>query len=379
MHRIFATNKEVEKYNKKMLNSHLRKVISNRLIEGNTIINDDKVESPTNLLQEEKHIFNLQDLPDLVLINVFSFLNPNDKYACSKVSQRLQKICTEKSFWKKVVLSHQKNVPSGLIAHAVFNGCQSLDLSHSTYIGNSTFLGKSEIKSLDLRQCFYHEPYADHDFLPNLVKSCTSLEKLSLNQRLLSQFSQGICKNGSTLTSLNLAGCSDIDVCLEAIINNCNNLLEASFSGELLCKYSISFICRNLTTNIRKLSLENQTVHDKDIDNLVKRCVEIEELNLGNCTDITKRAVISIANNLSQLKKLQLSECIDYDGLNALNSMKNLKYLWIPPNNRDVEKNRNSELNRTFNVEEDSSWHNENLRLLLPHVILNQGVFDIFT
>ena len=115
----------------------------------------------------------------------------------------------------------------------------------------------------------YYDDYDENEaFLPNLVKSCSSLVKLSLGHKSLTinPFTDGICKNGATLTSLNLSGCLYISYdAIRMILIACKELIEANFSAIFpLTEASISFLCLHLTPTIRKLSLEEQYVTDHE-------------------------------------------------------------------------------------------------------------------
>ena len=315
----------------------------------------------------------LENLPDEILVAIFGNLTVKDKIICSKVSQKFQLLCNDKSLWTKINLSHQKEVSSELISQVLEKDCEKLDLSFSTYKGGFVPFTKNKLKVLYLRNCQQYDPYAelDQQFIPNLVESCSLLEKLCLEQFSGPQFdrvTRGICKSGQTLTSLNLSGCSNIHYsCIENIVIACVNLIEANFSAMFLSDYALSFICKKLTIKIEKISLADQQVVDKDIDVLVKRCLNLSALNMRN-TNISGKSVLSVTNNLSsKLVRLELPEFIEYDQLISLNSMEKLAHLWMAPRTTKEIDDPNKQYEQT------RINHDLKLGTLFPNLKINKG------
>ena len=320
----------------------------------------------------------LDNLPDEILLVIFSNLTVKEKVVCMKVSKRFRLLSDDNSLWTKIDLSHQAEVPTELICLVVKKGCTELDLSYSTYKGGPVSYTNNKLKLLDLTDFHQYDLEAelDQQFLPHLVQSCSSLEKLSLGQNLGPQFgigrvAGGICKSGETLTSLNLSGCSRLHYSyIEYIINACVNLIEVNFSTLYLSDYALAFICKKLTTTIEKISFEDQQVTDKSINTLVRRCSNLSELNLGN-TNISKMSVIFIASNLSsKLIKLHLPFYLDYEDLTPLNSMKNLVHLWMAPK---TPRDLNTDPRGHHDLKQIGVDHDMKLHSLFPHLMINVG------
>ena len=155
---------------------------------------------------------------------------------------------------------------------------------------------------------------------------------------------------------------------LEAIVTNCKELTEANFSL-ILSKHEESFLCQNLTTKIEKLSLKDLTVNDQDIETLVKRCQNLQQLHLGNCTNVTQRSLKSIVSNLTQLEKFYLPVSIKVKQLIPFNDR--LKCLWLPPRIHSCRQQIYAI--PPLPVRLEVANHNKKLKALFPHLTINEG------
>ena len=106
-----------------------------------------------------------------------------------------------------------------------------------------------------------------------------------------------------------------------------------------LSNRTISYICKNVTGEIRRISFCGESVNDDQITCLVARCNKIEHLDLRE-TSITYKGLVQITKNLSStLKDLALPSQIGIDilkdptavnqKLNVFYEMEALEYLHI--------------------------------------------------
>ena len=110
------------------------------------------------------------------------------------------------------------------------------------------------------------------------------------------------------------------------ILSRCLNLTEVDFRES---KHT-SFICKNLSPNIERVSLCSTDVSNEDIKMLVNRCNKIKELDIC-CTHVTIDAVVDeiILHLSSTLEKLGLSKySFKFPQLFKLGYMPKLKHLW---------------------------------------------------
>ena len=306
--------------------------------------------------------YELDDLPDEVILNILGVLDIKGLLLCGQVSKRLRAIANDESLWLKVNLYHRK-VPYDFIEKAAGNGCQYLGLFACDIIG---FTGISK-SSLNLK---YLNVRGGCQGLLKLIQNCSSLQKLSAAHLILDHSVdfdfQYICQNRQTLQVLDLQG-SKLDFCyhtelVQDLLTNCAYLTElniSTYSVMLLDRDLIKALVDNLTPTILKVSLGGQkNLQDEHVKKLVKRCNNITHLDL-KYTSITKDSVDSIYEQLkTSLQKLRIkgSEThIDFAKLFLLKSMPALKTLIC-----DEPVNDN---------EEEGI---ENLKQQLPHVSINE-------
>ena len=303
--------------------------------------------------------YELDDLPDEVILNILDFLDIKGLLLCGQVSKRLRAIANDESLWLKLNLYHRK-VPYDFIEKAAGNGCQYLGLFACDIIG-FTGISKSylNLKYLNVR--------GGCQGVQKLVQNCSSLQKLSVALLILdSDDIQYICQNRQTLQVLDLQG-SKIDVryhteLVQDLLTNCAYLTElniSTYSIMLLDGDLIKALVDNLTPTILKVSLGGQkNLQDEHLKKLVKRCNKITHLDL-KYTSITNDSVDSIYEQLkTSLQKLKIrgSETpIDFVKLFLLKSMPALKTLICdePVYDNEVEVI-------------------ENLKQQLPHVSINE-------
>ena len=323
--------------------------------------------------RQKLSFYQLDDLPDEVILKVLGFLNIKELLLCGQVSKRLRAIANDESLWLKLNL-HQRQVPYDFIEKAAGNGCQYLSLVGCGLTGKSE--ASFKLKYLNVTK--------GKKGVQKLVQNCSALQKLSVAGLTLdSDDIQYICQNSKTLQVLDLDGCKfdlhklkesqigqtledlELEYCnfrtklIRDLFTNCAHLTELNISvhpkSELLDPH-IQALVDNLTSTILKVNLGYQyNLQDEHVKKLVKRCNNITQLYLSD-TSITNNSLHSIIEQLKpSLEKLNLSGTkIDFVELSLLKSMPALKTLicdFNPPDN-----------------EEEAI---ENLKQQLRHIIIN--------
>ena len=131
------------------------------------------------------------DLPDELNLKVLSYAETVD-------------ISVDNSLFQTVNLSG-KYVKTDLIRTVLDKGCKNLNLSDSSIWGNLSLIQNSQLKELDLSNCRATTYYSTSGVSEELVKSCDSLQKLSLiGLKFTPKMVSSICKNSQTLQLLNL-------------------------------------------------------------------------------------------------------------------------------------------------------------------------------
>ena len=292
--------------------------------------------------------YQLDDLPDEVILNMLGFLNIKELLLCGQVSKRLRAIANDESLWLKLNL-HKRKVPYDFIEKAAGNGCQYLSLTGCDILH---FTGKSKT-SFKIK---YLNVSYTRKGVQKLVQNCSALQKLSVAGLTLdSDDIQYICQNSKTLQVLDLDDCKfdlhklkesqigqtledlELEYCnfrtksIQDLLTNCAHLTELNFSSDFvrLLDPQIQALVDNLTPTILKVNLGYQeNLQDEQLKKLVKRCNKITHLGL-NDTKITNNSVHNIIEQLkASLEKLDVSYSnLDFATLLQLKSMPALKAL----------------------------------------------------
>ena len=311
----------------------------------------------------------LEDLPDLVLLNLISFLELPDLNRFSQVSKRLYSISFEQ--WKKIVIKNDKWMEKAIavtiveVNKIIYRSCKNLRLKNCQIIG-ATYL-QDQIENLELYQCDFN-----YGVLEKLMSSSHSLKKFSLtNYTKYNLFHHNLqtfySQNGQTLQTLNLAFTSILDEKhMDNIVKNCNVLKEVDFSNCRLSSESLNIFVCDITINIEKVSLAvSSSVTDASIRNLVSRCNKIKSLNLA-FNSITNNSLTNIKENLENtLEELDIGECscitLHKAKLLKMRSMPKLKVLnYFKPLDSNYEDLKKHLPQLTNNNPRDKwkGWHN---------------------
>ena len=303
----------------------------------------------------------LEDLPDELILEVFSFLGSRDLICMGQMSNRIRAISHDEQLWQKINLYHEpskdilmgefmgmkfsnsetgnaasgpqispalqriEKIPARFLKIEINNGCKYLSLYPHEIDGKLELNQVSSLIYLKL-----HKPnvgwFVNYEInnllncteiaMEELLMSCDSLQKLSMNSLALSLEMVNIIsnQNGKTLQVLDLNGCKIAESWeiklepIQIIVRNCINLKEVNFDNTILSKEAIRCLVENVTSSIQVLSLNYVTsVNDEYIRILVNRCKELKTLNLAH-TPITIQSLLAIVENLKpSLEQLDIT------------------------------------------------------------------------
>ena len=246
-----------------------------------------------------------ETLPNEVILHLFRYLKIVDLARCGQVSKRLRAISNNEQYlWPKNLNLSYKKVPTGFLQKLLDGGCKYLSLSGAISEGTLSLPKASRLVYLNL------SGFQNRENSEKLIKSCYSLQKLSLSKLYLSSEIISIIslQNGKTLKVLDLSECilcnenddeqyrnftqcgvsqAGVVQCAYSaailqIVENCTELVELSLHMTKLCKKSVDILCSGLTSKIEKLDLFDMVyLSDNHVEKLVTRCNKITELNLG--------------------------------------------------------------------------------------------------
>ena len=306
--------------------------------------------------------WDIELLPNEILMNIFSHLSIKELYKCGHVSIKFRQISHDKSFWKCVNLYNQR-ISCQFVAQILQLGTEYLNLYGAILLGDgdTDILPKNNLKYLNLAFSSVTDT-----FLVKLLRSSVSIEKISLrevNQKHIrfrnfahekkhqvevklqrSMYIEYLLPNTKILTTLDLSNNKGNMYKLNSksmkdILLNCVELKEANFEGQI---FDVEFFAKNLTPKIEKLNIShNKGFIHEHVLSLVKHCKNITELDLDGCdldidrfdTDLeyggveSQNCLIAISKYLSQsLVKLQLPDhsILYHEFLKSLPKLQNI-------------------------------------------------------
>ena len=315
-------------------------------------------------------MFDIQDLPDELVLKILSYSEPKDLISCGQVSKRIRRISHDNTLWMTANLE-KKIVKAEFLEMILGKGCRILNLCHSTILGRLSSNIKSQLSVLKWFQtpfqpdcecdcnCVYDEKTG---VLEDLLSSCCSLQHLVMEDVFLTlKMTVSICKNGKTLQTLNLNSSFLDDLAndsldgngtpafnyLQEIIKCCQELKEVNLAyvddAEGLKEDDLEFFAKNISPNVEKLNLSSSYIEDDHVKILLPRCNKIKGLSLEPLW-ITDDSLINIRQHLNlTLEELSLgpnddrattrhfglakSMSISFPSLCELKSMPRLKIL----------------------------------------------------
>ena len=323
---------------------------------------DRKKEEKDRSESVQSLIWNLEDLPDEVILKVLSYLDTADLIRSGHLSQRLRAISSDESLWQKMNL-FKKIVPTSFLQFVLERGCKFLSLHKTCIYGTLNLTKPTKLRYLDLNSCI-----ADaHGALDKLLAACHFLEKLTFsvdqdycNLTIFTMITNLCRQNKQTLKVLYLNVQRDYlnSHIIQDIVFSCSELREVSIIDYKVNQDSINYLVNNLSPNVEKLRLGMRDTTDEQVKALVKRCNKITELILQS-RSITNETVTNIIEHLPTLKKLNLSNLkIDCTTFIKFERMQNLHVL-----------NWDRELNP------DRHGHVEYLEK--KGLIINQDIFNV--
>ena len=245
--------------------------------------------------------FPLEDLPDEIILKIFSFLDRKYLFRVSLVSKRTYNIsqdCSMLERWLKINFWN-KTLPTSLLEKVLIKGCKYLILQHATLEGNLRLTKRTSLTHLDISGPIQ----ADQGVLDEVLASCYSLKKLwlidfyKLETNNLNVMS---VQNGQTLQVLNMIGCRRLNLDkIKPIIDNCVQLKELNLKQAVISEEAVGYLVNNLTPNIKRLSLGSlwNSIGDHEIEILVSRCKKLNSLYLRQ-TKIGNDSLMNIIENL---------------------------------------------------------------------------------
>ena len=231
---------------------------------------------------KQRNFLSLQDMPDEIVLKIFTFLEIKNILKMCQTSKRYHEICQDDSLWQRFDFSGKK-VPTEFVHKLLEKGCKTLSLHYGLKLkGQLDFNEKSNLKYLCLDNI-----KAKAGVLEQISTSSRSLQVLKLSNLKLNPNFKKICQqNSKTLLKLDLSGYEGLDFqSIQHIVRNCTELIDLSLYDTGISGEAINYLANNLTPKIRKLNLGcfgSNHIRDEHITTLVSRCNNIVDLDISD-------------------------------------------------------------------------------------------------
>ncbi|KAM7363875.1 S-phase kinase-associated protein 2 isoform 2-T3 [Cochliomyia hominivorax] len=274
-------------------------------------------------------------LSDEIILQIFKWLPKKTLLRCGYVCRRFNCCASDESLWTRLDLGGRFIKP-GAMENILKRGVVILRLAQAELnhpIFEQRFLEsepnfESKLQYLDLSMVSITKPS-----LKMLLTRCRQLKKLSLEHVALNdEICNEIAKNTS-LEALNLAMCSGLEAwSVRKIMETLTQLNSLNISWTNLSVDAVTSLVTNITPNLMRLNVAGcrKTMFDSHLASLAKRCPQLLELDLSDCTGLTGNA-IGIICKFKMLEYLSLSRCylIPATAYIELRNMSTLTYLDI--------------------------------------------------
>ena len=123
----------------------------------------------------------LEDLPEEMILTVFTYLDIRDLMSCGQVSKRIRHIRNIESLWQNVDLQDIYHVKTDFIKFLLEKGCKCLNLygGNGAKLKGSLKLDKpSKLERLNLEEC------SGKQALKEILNSCHSLQKVAFQVKI---------------------------------------------------------------------------------------------------------------------------------------------------------------------------------------------------
>lgn len=148
--------------------------------------------------------------------------------------------------------------------------------------------------------------------LSDIFEVCTKLRKISLeflavNEKVFVKVAQN-----HDLDTLNLSMCKGVnEKCLMLLSSQCKLLSELNLAWTHLSYSCLTNVLPVLPRRLTKLNLSGSrsNMRDGHVRSICQRLTQLTELDVSDCTELTRVSVEVISSNLFQMRTLYFSRC----------------------------------------------------------------------
>ncbi|CAK9304163.1 unnamed protein product [Gordionus sp. m RMFG-2023] len=287
-------------------------------------------------LNNEEKENNWNKLSDEIIIAIFNWLPKTFLCKISLVCHRFYILSHDESLWQSIDLSNKKLSISTII-HLIHVGLKIIKLSHTEItekidylplLNQEIFVNTNKINKITHLDLSFSS--ISSKILNNILENQISITHLSLEDLKLDEEITNLYTKYN-LQILNLSRCQNLSFnIIQRILLASDRIVELNLAWTNLNTEDLQNICRYLPKSLIKLNLSGnrETLNDEVI---TENCINIQELDLSDCNQLSDSSIVYITKNLQNLKILALSRCykIDPNIFLQLKVLTKLKYLDI--------------------------------------------------
>ncbi|KAI5698723.1 hypothetical protein M8J75_011169 [Diaphorina citri] len=268
-------------------------------------------------------------LSDEVILHIFTFLNKKALVECSQVNKRWRRIVYDDELWTRIDVT-SRTLNTTAITSLLERNPKYLRMSqtHFKQVKSLGSLLRTEYLDLSMAKISVED-------LGTFLSHFNNLKKLSLEHVTCDlEVCKGIVQN-KKLNCLNLTMCKNIcEHFLKVLLDNCTCLVSLNLSWCNLNLKCVEILCEHLNPNLIHLNISGclKNVENRHIELLARRCSNLIELDLSDCTQLTDDVIPVIVNHFPKLSTLSLSRCYNISPREygvVMSSKTSLKYFNI--------------------------------------------------
>ncbi|XP_065323422.1 S-phase kinase-associated protein 2-like isoform X3 [Gordionus sp. m RMFG-2023] len=272
-------------------------------------------------LNNEEKENNWNKLSDEIIIAIFNWLPKTFLCKISLVCHRFYILSHDESLWQSIDLSNKKLSISTII-HLIHVGLKIIKLSHTEItekidylplLNQEIFVNTNKINKITHLDLSFSS--ISSKILNNILENQISITHLSLEDLKLDEEITNLYTKYN-LQILNLSRCQNLSFnIIQRILLASDRIVELNLAWTNLNTEDLQNICRYLPKSLIKLNLSGnrETLNDEDIKVITENCINIQELDLSDCNQLSDSSIVYITKNLQNLKILALSRCYKID------------------------------------------------------------------
>ena len=233
------------------------------------------------------------DLPEELILYIFSFLNNSNLATCARVCKQFRRIASDESIWTTVVLKRKHNINDRILSK----------------------IARKHLSSLTITQCNGKSISAAG--VDNLLRVCSqSLRILDVSGTTCGVFAGeafiiNVAEHCNGIHSLDVSWSNVGNSGVEAIAAASNRLVRLAINGcQAVTDEAVNFVTEKHYATLEVLELFGCfNITPASINIIAQKCKQITVLNLGQCHKVSNASLCNIAKGLLKLENLDIRGC----------------------------------------------------------------------